>query len=208
MLTIALPKGRLADQSIDLLLAKKWVSAKPPENTRELSYIDPVTGIKLLFVKSQDVPVYVEECAADAGIAGWDVLLEGNFDVLVPVDLEIGKCRLSVAGKKDFKLSEQKNRKLRVATKYTNLTRKFFFEKGLSCEIIKLYGSIELAPLCGMSDCIVDLVETGTTLKTNGLQETETIIESSARLIFNRSSFYLLRREAGKLIQDMSQNNS
>lgn len=203
MFTLALPKGRLADQSIALLLKKKWLSAKPADKTRELTYIDPITNLKLLFVKSSDVPVYVEECAADAGIAGWDVLLEGDFDVIVSVDLGIGKCRLSVAAKEDFDLSAEKKRKLRVATKYPELTRNYFFSSGVSCEIIKLYGSIELAPICGMSDCIVDLVETGETLRTNGLFEKEVILESSARLIFNRSSLYFSREKASHLIEDL-----
>jgi ATP phosphoribosyltransferase len=144
----------------------------------------------------------VEESSADAGIVGWDIIQEGGYDVLVLKDLGIGKCRLSLAGKDDFhpltKLS-----KVKVATKYTELTRKFFFSKGISCEVVKLYGSIELAPLVGLADCIVDLVSTGSTLKANGLKEIEVILESSAQLVWNRSSFYTKRKEAFEFLQSI-----
>ncbi|WCL48716.1 ATP phosphoribosyltransferase [Leptospira sp. GIMC2001] len=194
MLTIALPKGRLADESIELLVSKGLLFSKPPEESRELTYLDTKSNIRLLFVRSQDVPTYVEECAADAGIVGWDIIQEGGYDLMVVHDLGIGACRLSLAGKPDFhplsKLS-----KVKVATKYTELTRKFFFAKGISCEVVKLYGSIELAPLVGLADCIVDLVSTGQTLKANGMKEIEVILESTARLVCNRSSFYNKREQ-------------
>lgn len=202
MLTIALPKGRLAEESIQLFLSRNWISQKPPENSKELTYEDSERNIKILFVRSQDVPIYVQECAADVGVVGLDVLLEGNYDLLSPVDLKIGICRLSLAGSKDFHLSNYR-RKVRVATKYPKLTKEYFFSKGMSCEIIKLYGSIELAPLCGLSDCIVDLVETGETLRANGLKETEVILHSSARLICNRSSFYQKREMITELIHSL-----
>jgi len=199
MLTLALPKGRLADESIELLIKKKWVSSKPDPGSKELTFNDPGGKVKILFVRSQDVPTYVEECAADVGFIGWDILCEGDYDLLIPLDLQIGKCRLSLAGDKNFDLTK-KARKVKVATKYPKLTKDFFFQKGLSCEIIKLYGSIELAPLCGLSDCIVDLVSTGETLRANGLKEIEVILESSARLVFNRSALYQKREEAISLL--------
>lgn len=199
MLTLALPKGRLAEESMDLLIQKGLLQKAPNPDSKELTYMDPSGKLKLLFVRSQDVPTYVEECSADAGIVGWDILLEGGYDLLVSADLGIGGCRLSLAGKPDFhplsKLS-----KVKVATKYTELTRRFFFSKGISCEVVKLYGSIELAPLVGLADCIVDLVSTGATLRANGLKEIEVILESTARLVWNRSSFYSKRDEVGEFL--------
>ena len=202
MLTLALPKGRLADESIELLIAKGWMESRPDPKSRELTFMDPAGKIKAMLVKSMDVPVYVEECAADAGIAGWDVVHEGDYDILVPADLGIGYCRLSVAGVDGFDLNRHKGRKIRVATKYPELAKKYFFSRGISCEIIKLYGSIELAPLCNLSDCIVDLVSTGNTLKSNGLKEVEVIMESSARLIVNKASFYKKQEEISALISE------
>lgn len=203
MLTIALPKGRLADESADLLLKKNWISQIPDENSRELMFTDSLGKVRILLVKQQDVPTYVEECAADVGIIGWDTLKEGAYDLLSPLDLGLGKCRLSLCAVPDFDLKKF-TRKIRVATKYPRLAKEFFFTRGLSCEIIKLYGSIELAPLCGLSDCIVDLVSTGATLKANGLKEFDIILESSARLIFNRNSIYRKRKEALQFISDLS----
>ena len=202
MLTLALPKGRLADESIDLLIKKNWFTQKIDESSRELTFTDSLNRLKILLVKPLDVATYVQESAADAGILGLDTLSEGNFDLLNVLDLKIGKCRLSLASTKEFSLENYK-RKIKVATKYPNLTKEFFFSKGINCEVIKLYGSIELAPLCGLSDCIVDLVSTGATLKANGLIEQEIILESSARLVFNRSSLYRERKEALNLIQDL-----
>jgi ATP phosphoribosyltransferase len=202
MITLALPKGRLADESIDLLIKKKWFSKTIDESSRELSFQDDFKRLKILMVKPLDVATYVEEGAADAGIIGLDTLQEGKFDLLNTLDLKIGHCRLSLASKKNFNLKDYK-RKIKVATKYPNLTKEFFFSKGINCEIIKLYGSIELAPLCGLSDCIVDLVSTGATLKANGLEEIEIILESTARLVFNRNSLYRIRKESLQLISDL-----
>ncbi len=202
MLTIALPKGRLAEESIELFISRKWISQKPFENSKELTYEDSERNIKILFVRSQDVPIYVQEFAADVGVVGLDVLLEGNYDLLSPIDLKIGICRLSLAGLQNFQLTNYR-RKIKVATKYPKLAKEYFFSKGMSCEIIKLYGSIELAPLCGLSDCIVDLVETGETLRANGLKEIEVILHSSARLVCNRSSFYQKREEITDLIYSL-----
>ena len=143
MLTLALPKGRLADESVELLIKKKWLLIKPDESTRELTFTDSLAKVKILLVKAQDVATYVEECAADAGIIGWDTLKEGKYDLLSPVDLNIGKCRLSLAGSVDFDLKNY-SRKIRVATKYPHLTKDFFFSKGLNCEIIKLYSGRSL----------------------------------------------------------------
>lgn len=202
MFVLALPKGRMAEDSINLLLQKGWICQKPLEKSKELTFVDPLQKIKILFVRAQDVPTYVQESAADAGIVGWDVVREGLYDLVVPIELNIGECRLSLAAKEGFDLKDY-TRKLRVATKYPRLAKEFFFSKGISCEVIKLYGSIELAPICGLSDCIVDLVETGETLKANNLKEIEVILRSSARLIMNRASLYTNRRELTKFIQDL-----
>jgi len=206
LFVLALPKGRLAEDSAGLLLDSGWISQKPSEKSKELTFIDPLGKIKILLVRSQDVPTYVRESAADAGIVGWDVIREGLYDLIVPLYLKIGECRLSLAAKPDFNLSKY-TRKLRVATKYPHLTKEYFFSKGMSCEIIKLYGSIELAPLCGLSDCIVDLVQTGDTLRANGLIEVDVILQSTARLIVNRSSLYSKRYEIGKFINDLGELN-
>lgn len=202
MLTLALPKGRLAMESAEILLSKAWLSALPPEDSKELTYTSPDNRLRLLFVRSQDVCTYVEEGAADAGIVGWDIIKEGKFDLIAPVDLKIGACRLSLASFPDFDLFAKRS-KVRVATKYSELTKEYFFSKGISCEVIKLYGSIELAPIVGLSDCIVDLVSTGGTLKANGLKEIEVILESTARLICNRSAFYSKQNELGTLIESL-----
>ena len=202
MLTLALPKGRLADESIELFIQKSWFEYKPNESARELTFEDNLKKLRLLLVKAQDVPTYVEESAADVGVIGYDTLCEGKYDLITPLDLNIGKCRLSLAAAKDFDLKKFK-RKLRVATKYPNLAKEFFFSKGINCEIIKLYGSIELAPICGLSDCIVDLVSTGATLKANGLIEIEVILESTARLSFNRNSVYRKRKEILELVNSL-----
>jgi len=196
----------LAEDSIKILLESGWISQKPSEKSKELAYIDPLGKVKILLVRAQDVPTYVQESAADLGIVGWDVIREGMYDLVVPLELKIGVCRLSLAAVNGFDLKDY-TRKLRVATKYPNLTKEYFFSRGMSCEVIKLYGSIELAPLCGLSDCIVDLVETGETLKANNLVEVEVILESSARLIVNRASLYTNRREIGKFIQDLGDYN-
>jgi len=202
MLTLALPKGRLAIESAAILLSKAWLSALPPEDSKELTYVSPDKRLRLLFVRSQDVCTYVEEGAADAGIVGWDIIKEGKFDLIAPVDLKIGECRLSLASFPDFDLFAKRS-KVRVATKYPELTKEYFFSKGISCEVIKLYGSIELAPIVGLSDCIVDLVSTGGTLKANGLKEIEVILESTARLICNRSSYYSKQNELATLIESL-----
>ncbi|MCB1142273.1 MAG: ATP phosphoribosyltransferase [Leptospiraceae bacterium] len=205
MLTLALPKGRLADDSIQLLIRKNWLEDKPNDKSKELKFLDPLGKLNILLVRAQDVPTYVTGQAADAGIVGFDVIKEGNYDLVYPLDLGIGKCRLSIAGNPGFDLKKHL-RKLRVATKYPGITREYFFSKGMSCEIIKLYGSIELAPLCGLADCIVDIVESGETLKANGLVEYETILQSSARLVINRSSLYTGRSELIQLIKDLEIN--
>jgi len=207
VLTLALPKGRLAEEAAELLKAKRLIEEKVDSNGKILTFISSNKKLKLLFVRSQDVCTYVEECVADLGIVGWDTILEGNYDLLCPIDLGIGACRLSVAAKPDFNW-EKISGKLRVATKYPELSKNYFFRRGIACEVIKLYGSIELAPLVGLSDCIVDLVSTGTTLKANGLVEIDVVLESSARLVCHRSSYFSKWDEVSEFLQNLSPENS
>jgi ATP phosphoribosyltransferase len=186
--TIALSKGKLLPPTLALFRQAGYSTYYVDDNDRRLIVEYPDHGHRVLIVRPSDVPVYVEYGAADLGVVGKDVLLEQSPDVYEPVDLGLGICKLVVA-KPNGQISIQRlSSKLRVATKYPNMTERFFNQQGLPVELIKLYGSIELAPLVGLADRIVDLVETGKTLKANNLVEEEIIAWSSARLIVNRAS--------------------
>ena len=187
MITIALPKGRLMDESLSLLLSC-GIEVEAP-SSRKLFFFDKSRRYKFLIVRAQDVATYVEYAAADLGIVGRDVLVESNSDVFELLDLGIGYCKMVVAGKDKDCLNE-KTSTVRVATKFVNTAKDYFLKKGVNAEVIKLYGSIELAPLLGLSDCIVDIVSTGRTLKENGLCVIEEIFESTAILISNKISYY------------------
>ncbi|OQY08914.1 MAG: ATP phosphoribosyltransferase [Fusobacteriia bacterium 4572_132] len=189
-ITIALPKGRLAELSMEYF-AKKGITAKSMnEDTRKLVFESDCKKYEILLVRATDVPVYVEHGAADIGVVGKDILLEYMPNVYELKDLGFGYCRMSIAKPKDkeinFDFKDWGN--LRVATKFTNIARKYFKENGINAEIIKLYGSIELAPILGLSDVIVDIVSTGNTLRENGLEEGITLFESTARIIANKIS--------------------
>ncbi len=190
MLTVALPKGRILQSARGLFKAAGVDFSVILQNDRRLIAEDRDAGLRFMVIRSQDVPTYVEYGAADIGIAGRDVLLENERDLYEPLDLGIGACRMVVA--EPAELSEKDNpanwTRIRVATKYPNITLKHFLAKGIEVEIIKLYGSIELAPLLGLCERIVDLVETGETLKKNGLVEVEDIMNVSSKLICNRAS--------------------
>lgn len=187
--TIALPAGRLAQQSVEYFSKAGLARFNLDQKGRELSFIDKKNNFRILLVRSKDVPTYVLQGAADAGITGRDILVEDNYDLTIPLTLDYGHCRLSVAAKKECAQDVLKKAHLRVATKYTRLATDYFFKKGISCEIIKLHGSIELAPLVGVADCIVDLVSTGATLRANGLVEVEEIMHSTAILVVSRSAW-------------------
>ena len=187
MLNIALPKGRLGDQVYALFSQIGFECAAIYENDRKLVLESPENGVRYLLVKPSDVAIYVEYGAADVGVVGKDILLDANPDVYELLDLNIGKCRLAVAGPEDYQ--EDREKVLRVATKFTTVTKKYYSSLNREIEIIKLNGSIELAPILGLSDVIVDIVESGKTLKENHLKVLETIIPISARLIANRSSY-------------------
>lgn len=183
---VALPKGRLAEDTIELFLEKGITNEGVVDfNSRRLTFYDEKNNINFMMVRNMDVSTYVEHGAADIGVVGKDILLESGSDVYEYLDLGFGYCRLCVAGVKESDLSYRHD--MVVATKYPMLTKDFFASRGVFVETIKLYGSIELSPIVGLSDFIVDLVSTGQTLKKNGLIEVETILESTARLIGNKS---------------------
>lgn len=187
MLNIALPKGRLGDQVYSMLRDAGYDCPAYEDKNRELVLESPEKGVRYLLVKPSDVAIYVEHHAADVGIVGKDILLESGPDVYELLDLNIGKCRMAVAAPKGY--VEDPDRTLRIATKYVNIAKKFYSEKNRDIEIIKLNGSIELAPILGLSDVIVDIVETGNTLKANNLEVIEEFKDISARFIANKSSF-------------------
>jgi ATP phosphoribosyltransferase len=206
-LTIALAKGRMQEDAL-ALLAKANIHVDESElKSRRLVIHSTDRRFSFVLVKPSDVPTYVEYGVADAGVCGRDVLLEARADVHEPLDLKFGYCRIAVAGKRET-VNEDYNllATVRVATKYPRITTAYFQAKGVPIEIIPLQGSVELAPLLGLSDRIVDLVETGRTLKENGLEVIETITDTTARLIVNRASFHLKRAAVSALIEDLAKS--
>ncbi len=202
-LTIAIAKGRLQSEAIDLL---KRAGLRIPDDglaSRRLALEDESGRCRFIFVKPADVPVYVEHGIADCGIVGRDVLLESEADLLQPLTLDIGRCRIVVAAPTN-NLSNGFGT-VRVATKYPRITARHFGEHGQPVEIIELSGSVELAPVLGLADCIVDLVETGATLRENGLRIVEVIAESSARFVVNRASFQLKAKTMARLIEAITE---
>ena len=204
MLTIALSKGRILDQTLPLLKKAGISIPKSELESRKLILDTNLNDIKVIVIRASDVPVFVQHGAADFGIAGKDVLLEhganGIFELL---DLGISKCRLMVASKKGQDLNKST---LKVATKYVKSAKEYFYKQGKQVEVIKLYGAMELAPIVGLSDCIVDLVDTGNTLKANNLVPLELIQEISSRLIVNSAAFNTKHREINRWIQKIEQN--
>ena len=187
MLNIALPKGRLGEKVYDIFEKAGYGCPSIRENNRKLIFENEETGVRYFWVKPSDVAIYVERGAADIGVAGKDILLEYNPDVYELCDLRMGVCRMAVAAKNDFVDNPEKT--LRVATKFPNITKKYYSSLSREIDIIKLNGSIEIAPILGLSDVIVDIVETGTTLKENNLRPYETVVPISARLISNKVSY-------------------
>ncbi len=205
---MALPKGRL-EHNARQFLARVGLMSESPTNGRALIVPGAEPWVDFLLAKPADVPVYVEHGAADMGIVGLDVLREGNYDVYEPLLLPFGHCRLSVAVPQDQVDAYESLRlhpTLRVATKYPNLTLEFFHARGLTPEIIPLSGSVELGPLVGLADVIVDLVQTGRTLRENGLVEVRVILHSQAVLIANRASYRLKEREMRDIIDRLSKH--
>ncbi|WP_200762390.1 ATP phosphoribosyltransferase [Nitrosophilus alvini] len=199
MLTIALPKGRIADESLGIF--EKIFDRKFVFEERKL--ILETDNFRFLLVRNQDVPTYVYHQAADVGVVGLDVLEEQKLDLIRLLDLGIGKCKVAIGIKCDEELDLDRP-SLKVATKMTNIARDYFSKRAVPVEIIKLYGSIELAPLVGLADIIVDIVETGETMKQNGLKPALTIMESSAHLIANKNSFFAKKDEILSLYEKIS----
>lgn len=187
MINIALPKGRLGDSVYDMFEQAGLDCPAIREKSRKLVFENPEKGVRFFWVKPSDVAIYVERGAADIGVVGKDILMEDRTNVYELLDLGIGKCRMVSAGPADF--SYDSSNELRVATKFVNVAREFYAASGTDIDIIRLNGSIELAPILGLSDVIVDLVETGTTLRENNLQIIDVIADISARLIANKSAF-------------------
>ncbi len=202
MLTIAIAKGRMQRDALELLGRAGVRVSEEALGSRRLAVEDEEGRYRFIFVKPQDVPVYVEHGIADCGVVGRDVLLETGADVLQPLDLRIGCCRIAVAARKGLRVEDAGM--LHVATKYPRVAAAHFGSRGVPVEIIELSGSVELAPVLGLADCIVDLVETGRTLAENGLSVVETIAESTARLAVNRASYQLKHEAVTELIEALS----
>ena len=202
MLNVALPKGRLGEKVYAMFEKAGFPCPTILENSRKLIFENQETCVRYFWVKPSDVAIYVERGAADIGVAGKDILLEYEPDVYELLDLDIGKCRMAVATMKDFRDDPQ--RTLRVATKFSNIAAKYYLGKGRDIDIIHLNGSIEIAPILGLSDVIVDIVETGTTLKENNLEVRETIVPISARLIANKSSYNFKSDKIDMLVREIT----
>ena len=212
MITLALSKGRIFDDSLPLLKAAGITVIEDPETSRKLILATSRPDVRVVLVRASDVPTYVQYGGADLGVAGQDVLLEhgkgpdgstgGGVGLYRPLDLNIARCRMSVAVREDFDYAAavRHGSRIRVATKYTQTARQFFASKGVHVDLIKLYGSMELAPLTGLADAIVDLVSSGSTLKANLLVEVERIMDISSRLVVNPASLKLKREPIRALI--------
>ncbi len=202
MLNVALPKGRLGEKVYDMFEKAGFECPSIKETGRKLIFENEEKGVRYFWVKPSDVAIYVERGSADIGVAGKDILLEYEPDIYELLDLGFGKCKMAVAAKKDFRDSGEKT--LRVATKFSNIAKNYYSSIGRDIDIIHLNGSIEIAPILGLSDVIVDIVETGTTLKENNLCVTETIVPISARLIANKSSFKFKSENIEKIMESLA----
>ena len=201
MINIALPKGRLGEKVYDIFEAAGYACPSIREPNRRLTFENEALGVRYFWVKPSDVAIYVERGAADIGVAGKDILLEYRPRVYELLDLDVGKCRMAVAAPKGFR--DDPTRTLRVATKFSRIARDYYAAQGRDIDIIHLNGSIEIAPILGLSDVIVDIVETGTTLKENDLEVIETIVPISARLIANTASFKFKNEPIERLLTQM-----
>ena len=203
MINIALPKGRLGNKAYKLLEDCGYTVTDLMDESRKLVFENEESGVRYFLVKPTDVPVYVSYGVADLGVVGKDVLIESNADVYSLMDLGIGKCRMCVAAKNDW--VEDKSRPIIVATKFPNIATEYYVKEDRDIEIIKLYGSIELAPILGMSDVIVDIVETGTTLRENNLKVFEEIMPLSAQLIANKTNYKFKEKEIREVVAKLKE---
>ena len=201
MINVALPKGRLGEKVYGMFERAGYPCPSIKENSRKLIFENAEAGVRYFWVKPSDVSIYVERGAADIGVCGKDILLEYEPEIYELLDLNIGKCRMAVAAKRDF--FDDNTRKLKVATKFANVAKRYYSSLGRDIDIIKLNGSIEIAPILSLSDVIVDIVETGTTLRENDLEVFETVAPISARLIANKSSFKFKTAEIEKILESM-----
>lgn len=201
MLNVALPKGRLGEKVYGMFEQAGFSCPSIREENRKLIFENEETGVRFFWAKPSDVPIYVERGAADIGVAGKDILLEYEPDVYEVLDLKIGCCRMAVAAKKGFR--DDRSTTLRVATKFSRIAGAYYSSIGRDIDIIHLNGSIEIAPILGLTDVIVDLVETGTTLKENDLEEIETILPVSSRLIVNKAGYEFKRAQIEKVIREL-----
>jgi ATP phosphoribosyltransferase len=203
LITLALSKGRIFDETLPLLKAAGIEVLEDPETSRKLILTTNQAHVRVVLVRATDVPTYVEYGGADLGVTGKDTLIEhGGLGLYQPLDLNIAKCRMSVAVRADFDYASavRSGSRLKVATKYTRIAREFFAQKGVHVDLIKLYGSMELAPLTGLADAIVDLVSTGSTLKANHLTEVEHIMDISSRLVVNQAALKLKQNDIRAII--------
>ena len=203
ILNVALPKGRLGEKVYSMFEKAGYPCPSIKENNRKLIFENEEAGVSYFWVKPSDVAIYVERGAADIGVAGKDILLEYEPDIYELLDLKIGKCRMAVAAKKDFR--DNMGRTLKVATKFSNIAGNYYRSKGRDIDIIHLNGSIEIAPILGLSDVIVDIVETGTTLKENDLTVFDTVVPISARLISNKASYKFKSEQIDRLTQKIAE---
>ena len=200
-INIALPKGRLGEKVYDMFERAGYPCPSIRENNRKLIFENSDACVRYFWVKPSDVAIYVERGAADIGVAGKDILLEYEPDIYELLDLDLGKCRMAVAAKEDFRDNTDKT--LRVATKFVNITKKFYADKSRDIDVVKLNGSIEIAPILGLSDVIVDIVESGKTLEENNLRVYEKIMPISARLIANKSSYKFKNEDIDTLMEKL-----
>lgn len=202
ILNVALPKGRLGEKVYELFERAGFECPSIRENNRKLVFENEEAGVRYFWVKPSDVAIYVERGVADLGVAGKDILLEYRPDVYELLDLKIGKCSMAVAAKAGFR--DDRKRALKVATKFTNIAKNYYAAQGRDIDVIHLNGSIELAPILGLSDVIVDIVETGTTLKENKLEVVERFVDVSARLIANKANFKFKSERIEKVRRELA----
>lgn len=203
MLNVALPKGRLGEKVYSMFEKAGFPCPSIKETNRKLIFENEEAGVRYFWVKPSDVAIYVERGAADIGVAGKDILLEYEPDIYELLDLDVGKCKMAVAAPKGFHDDARKT--LRVATKFTNITRNYYASLGRDIDIIHLNGSIEIAPILGLSDVILDIVETGTTLRENNLEVVETVVPISARLIANKAGYKFKTAQIEKVINSLKE---
>ena len=203
MITLALSKGRIFDETLPMLAAAGIEVTDDPEKSRKLILATNHPDVRVVLVRASDVPTYVQWGGADLGVTGLDTMIEhGNAGLYVPLDLKISACRMSVAARADFDYAHavRQGSRLKIATKFVGIARDFFAEKGVHVDLIKLYGSMELAPLTGLADAIVDIVSTGNTLRANNLVEVEEIMDISARLVVNQAALKLKREPIRRIV--------